>query len=166
MKAGAHVWIYVNYLTKTTHRHTHIHTHKYTVSCDRLLARHSSTCLFLSIPLLSLAFCISFLIEHLVWKLQGQGSLFFQKVNISVGWPGTSSFTVYFQLDHVLSTSSNWGSRGADIWKSLYLVTSIMIWWRTHLALVPRRSPCFSQARTGGVFFVFWLCIFIDILDI
>lgn len=46
MKVCARVWISVNYLTKATRTHTH--THK-SISCNILLARHSSTCLFLSV---------------------------------------------------------------------------------------------------------------------
>lgn len=72
------------------------HTHKYTPATDILLMRHS-TSLFLSISPSPLSFCLSFLIEYLGWKLQGQDSLS-QEVNISVGWLGTSNFIVKLQF--------------------------------------------------------------------
>lgn len=83
------------------------HTHNFTIPCDTLLARHSSTCLSVG-PSSAAAAGVSSLIERFVENYR------VKTVSKHLGGAGVgpAAPTVCFKLHCFLSTSSMWADRG------------------------------------------------------
>lgn len=153
MKVCAHVWMIVNYLTKPTHtqiryplRHTAC-TPQFYLSVSVRLSLSRSLCL------------ISYSVARL--KITRSGQLFSGSKHLSrLAWD--QQFHSLLQTWPCLKCILQLDSQGGKDIRCLYLVTLITGWRKQ----VPWRSPRFSQTQTLGLLYVFWLCIFIYILDI
>ncbi len=74
MKVCARVWMSINYSTKPPHTHTHT---QYAIPRDILLARHSSTCLFVSVSPSPLSLSVShFLLSSSVENYKVRAAFF------------------------------------------------------------------------------------------
>lgn len=149
MKECAHVWISVNYSTEPAR--TQIHP------CDALPARHSSTCLFLSIspsPILSRSlYLISYWAPRL--EITRSGQLFSGSKHLSgLAWDQQfhSLFQTWPSLKYILQLDSQ-GEKRYE--KSLFSN------FDDRMEDTLGAGPMEERTVYSSLFFVLWVCIFI-----